>query len=557
MCDDTNLKIITSDLCHPHKALLNADELQWNDMESILVNEKAWRDARRSDRDNALVNLRAPTPQLVSRNQYIAAVGEPILVHMTLHNPLQVEVQLTDLHVIAEYVGDTQPGQDQPIELAKVATTLSPMETRLLQLTVVAPHAGLLAIRGMHWRLQGAVACRHVFEFPSSRFPPKECLFDGGAICFVICPPQPLLEAKLFNLPSAMYHGEVCESVLEIWNKGAVDASNVRVQFSHPGRIVPLKSPIDLPQTFMPPVSSSVTESAPLTALSSLDIDGVYSHALAAPIPSGACVRVHFLVHAIGDDRAALGGECGSLDLKCGIVYSSATPPPAIKGKTIRFRLLRLSSHIEINPMLHASITCRRSSSSPDSNIAATQLSAHAPCVLTQVSCLSGFWAVAPLAAQHNALHAAASPQGLQLHPQDARNLVFRFVPPPSSSSTQPSPDTKSILQTIFNLRDAAAHGISDILAGPLLLLYSRRNAESGSTSVAAAHRLAALMTQVPAVSFAVVVVSYFSTGQCHVGSHCVTARPHRNLFLLDHTRQVTRTTIVCRLVAPAPSAAT
>ena len=204
MCDDANLKIITSDLCHPHKVLLNADELLWNDMESIMVNEKAWRDARRSDRDNALVNLRAPTPQLVSRNQYLAAVGEPILVHVTLHNPLQVEVQLTDVHVIAEYVGGMQPGQDQPIESAQLVTTLFPMETRLLQLNVVAPHAGLLAIRGPHWRLQGAVACRHVFEFPGNLFPPKECVLDRGAICFVVCPPQPLLEAKLFNLPSAM-----------------------------------------------------------------------------------------------------------------------------------------------------------------------------------------------------------------------------------------------------------------------------------------------------------------------------------------------------------------
>jgi hypothetical protein len=295
-----------------------------------------------------------------------------------------------------------------------------------------------------------------------------------------------------------MYHGEVCESVLEIWNKGAVDACSVRVQFSPPGRIVPLTSPVDLPQTFMPPASSSVTHSAPLAALSSLDIDGAYSHALTAPIPSGGCVRVHILVHAIGDDRAALEGECGGLDLKCGIVYSSPTPPPAVKGKSIRFRLLRLSSHIEIKPLLQASITCRRSSSSPDSNIAAAQLSAHAPCILTQVSCLSSFWSVAPLRAQGDALHTAASSQGLELHPQNGRNLVFRFVPPPpSSTAPQSSPDTSRVVHTIFNLRDAAAHGISDILAGPLLLLYSRRNAEAGSTSVAAAHRLAALMKQV------------------------------------------------------------
>jgi hypothetical protein len=496
------LKIITSDLCHPHKAHLDDDEVIWNDLVSILVNEKAWRDARRSDRENALVNLRAATPQIASRNQYLAAAGETILVHVSLHNPLQVDIQLDELQVIAEYVGEVSEN-DQPVQLASVSITLSPMETHLLQLSIIPPRAGVLAIRGIHWRLQNAVHCRHTFEFPGSLFPAKECLFDRGAICFVVSPPQPLLEAKLFDLPSTMYHGEVCESVLEIWNKGTVDACNVRVQFSHPGCIVPLKTAADLRQTFIPAVSSRITDSAPSSALSSLDIDGVYTHTLSAPIPSGACVRVHFLIHAIGVDQLVNSDDSYSLDIKCGIMYSSATPSPVVQGKSIRFRMLRLSSHIRIDRILDASITCRRSASSADSNIAAVQLLARAPCNLTQVSCLSGFWTVAPLRAQQSALHLAASPQGLKLQPENNCNLVFRFVPP-VLSPPELSPGAKNVLQTVLNLRDTSMIGISDLLTGPLLLLYSRRNAESGSTSVAAAHRLAELATQVILVFAAV-----------------------------------------------------
>ncbi len=496
MCDDTNLKIITSDLCHPHKAILNDDEVTWNDMVSILVNEKAWRDARRSDRDNALVNLRAATPQIASRNQYMAAAGETILVHVPLHNPLQVDIQLTDLEVIAEYVGESASEHDEPVQLASIAMTLSAMDTNLLQLSIIPPRAGVLAVRGIRWRLQNAISCCHIFEFPSGRFPAKECLFDRGAICFVISPPQPRIEAKLLDLPSAMYFGEVCESVLEIKNQGNVDACNVRVQFSHPGRIVPLNNPADIRQRFFDTASSSVTGAAPLSALSTLDIDGVYTHTLAAPIASGACVRLHFLVHSIHDDQSAQTNDSYSLDLKCGIMYSSLTPPPALKGKSMRFRLLRLTSHIKIERILDASVTCRRSSSSPDWNIAAVQLLAHAPCILTQVSCLSGFWAAAPLRAHHPALFSAASAEGFKLESENKCNLVFRFVPPSSSHSATPSGD-KSILQTVFNLRDAATKGVADMLAGPLLLLYSRRNAESGSTSVVAAHRLAALAIQV------------------------------------------------------------
>ncbi len=495
MCDDVDLKIITSDLCHPHKVQLDDDEVIWNDLVSILVNEKAWRDARRSDRENALVNLRAATPQVASRNQYLAAAGETILVHVSLHNPLQVDIQLTELQVIAEYIGDASD-QDQPVQLASVTITLSPMEKNLLQLSIVPPRAGVLAIRGIHWRLQNAIHCRHIFEFPSSLFPPKECIFDRGAICFVVSPPQPLLEAKLFDLPSTMYHGEVCESVLEIWNKGAVDACNVRVQFSHPSCIVPLKSAVDLRQTFIPTVSSGITCSSTSTALSSLDIDGVYTHVLSAPVTSGACVRVHFLLHANGFDQSVMLDDSYSLDIKCGIMYSSPTPSPVVHGKSIRFRMLRLSSHIRIDRILDASITCRRSASSADSNIAAVQLLAHAPCSLTQVSCLSGFWTAAPLRAQQSALHSVASPEGLKLQPQNNCNLVFRFVPPPFSPP-EPSPGAKNILQTVFNLRDTSVIGVSDLLAGPLMLLYSRRNAESGSTSVVAAHRLAELATQV------------------------------------------------------------
>lgn len=502
MCDDINLKIITSDLCHPHKAVLDDDEVIWNDMVSILVNEKAWRDARRSDRENALVNLRAATPQIASRNQYLAAAGETILVHVSLHNPLQVEIQVTDLQVIAEYVGESASENDEPVQLASIAITLSPMDTNLLQLSIIPPRAGVLAVRGICWRLQNAITCRHIFEFPSGRFPAKECLFDRGAICFVVSPPQPRIEAKFVDLPSAMYFGEVCESVLEIMNQGAVDACNVRVKFSHPGRIVPLKTAADIRQTFFDTASSSVTDAAPMSALSTLDIDGVYTHTLTAPIPSGACVRLHFLVHSIHDDQSAQMNGSYSLDLKCGIMYSSPTPPPAVKGKSMRFRLLRLTSHIKIDRILDASVTCRRSSSSPDWNIAAVQLLAYAPCILTQVSCLSGFWAAAPLRAHQPALLVAASAEGLKLESENNCNLVFRFVPPSSSHSETPSGD-KKILQTVFNLRDAATKGVADMLAGPLLLLYSRRNAESGSTSVVAAHRLAALATQVIRIIFA------------------------------------------------------
>ncbi len=495
MCDDINLKIITSDLCHPHKVTLSDDELIWNDLVSILVNEKGWRDARRSDRDNALINLRAATPQIASRNQYLAAAGEPILVHFSLHNPLQVEIELTDLRVIAEYVGDDVPELDKVVDSASLAVTLSPMETNVLQLSIVPPRPGVLAIRGIFWRLQNAIACRHMFEFPSSLFPPKECLFDRGSICFVVSPPQPLLDAKFLDLPSAMYQGEVCESVLEIRNKGTVDACNVRVQFSHPNRVVPLKSAVDLRQTFVSSLPSPVTDAAPLTLLSSLDIDGVYTHTLADPIPSGACVRLHFLVHAIGGDISSPYDEFSDLNLKCGIMYSSPTPPPVVKGKSIRFRMQRLSSLIRIDRILDASVTCRRSSSSPDANIAAVQLLAHAPCVPTQISCLSAFWTAAPLRAQQSALYSATSPEGLKLQPENTHNLVFRFVPPPSPLD-QPS-GGKKVFQTVFNLRGDAESGASDLLAGPLLLLYSRRNAESGSTSVAAAHRLAALAAQV------------------------------------------------------------
>jgi hypothetical protein len=494
MCDDADLKIITSDLCHPHKLQLDDDEVIWNDLVSILVNEKAWRDARRSDRDNALVNLRAATPQVASRNQYLAAAGETILVHVSLHNPLQVEIQLTELQVIAEYVGEVSE-QDQPVQLASVSMTLSPMETNMLQLSIVPPRAGLLAIRGVHWRLQNAIHCRHIFEFPCNLFPPKECLFDRGAICFVISPPQPLVEAKIIDLPSTMYHGEVCEGVLEIWNKGTVDACNVRVQFSHPSCIVPLKSAADLRRTFIPAVSSRITDSCPSAALSSLDIDGVYTHALSAPVSPGACVRVHFLMHANGTDQSVMFDDSYSLDIKCGIMYTSPVPSPAVHGKSIRFRMLRLSCHTKVDRILDASITCRRSALSADSNIAAVQLLAHAPCNVTQISCLSGFWTASPLRSQQSALHSTASPEGLKLEPENNCNLVFRFVPPQPSLNS--SPGAKDVLQTVFNLRDSAVIGVSDLLAGPLLLLYSRRNAESGSTSVAAAHRLAELATQV------------------------------------------------------------
>jgi hypothetical protein len=511
MCDDIDLKIITSDLCHPHKVLLDDDEVIWNDLVSILVNEKAWRDARRSDRENALINLRAATPQIASRNQYLAAAGETVLVHVSLHNPLQVEIQLTELQVIAEYVGDASE-RDEPVQLASVSLSLSPMETNLLQLSIVPPRAGVLAIRGIHWRLQDAIHCRHLFEFPGSRFPQKECLFDRGAICFVISPPQPLLEAKLFDLPSTMYHGEVCKSVLEIWNKGAVDACNVRVQFSHPGCVVPLKTAVDLRQSFIPTASSCITETAPSTALSSLDIDGVYTHALSAPIPSGTCVRVHFLVHANGDEQSLQLDDSYSLDIKCGIMYSSPTPSPVVHGKSIRFRMLRLSSLVKIDRIIDASITCRRSASSADSNIAAVQLLAHAPCILTQVSCLSGFWTAVPLRPQQPALHAAVSPEGLSLRPENSCNLVFRFVPP-TSAPHELSSSSKTVLQTVFNLRDTAMSGVSDLLDGPLLSLYSRRNAESGSTSVAAAHRLAALTNQVTLIIFATINMTHHLPG--------------------------------------------
>ncbi|KAL1917610.1 uncharacterized protein VTP21DRAFT_4003 [Calcarisporiella thermophila] len=202
-----------------------------------------------------------------AHNRTICAVGEPVLIHIELYNPMQVQLTLSDIilgctHQATPRVPDTEAlevvpdypeGQvtendgewtmaceDYLLEQIK-ELILEPLEHRVIKLKVTPRKEGSVHILGMHFLLQGAIpGFRHFYKRGKRLNDTKQqrmgvVYMPDHSLNLLVTSPMPLLNVTLHSFPDVLLSGEVTQAILEINNRGERGLTCLRLGLSHPG----------------------------------------------------------------------------------------------------------------------------------------------------------------------------------------------------------------------------------------------------------------------------------------------------------------------------------
>ena len=264
----------------------------WSALEEALVDPRRWRERMKQGR-SALQNLRAALPDPVPRNQRSVVVGEETVWHVQLHNPLLVPLELHDLTLAYTFsssgpeqgkesgggaggtgaqddggaggdganaggeepwgegegdggTGDTS--QDRPLRVEKLKVTLEAGTRKEVAIKLCALKEGWVFVRGLRWRLGGAVRCVRAFgehetkrhrggaasaKPPDSRTNPSAAHADPRFVMRAV-PPMPRLQVRVHGLPKRALYGELMRCTLDISNVGSRPAASLTLAPSHP-----------------------------------------------------------------------------------------------------------------------------------------------------------------------------------------------------------------------------------------------------------------------------------------------------------------------------------
>lgn len=219
--------------------------------------------------NNQTDNLRLP----------LAVVEEPIIVEVTLRNPLKVSLDLSNLCLLWRFSPDGgMSSKDQTN--AEVATNeeslasgmtlkddiitneiipvfhLSPEETRMARLRLLPHRTGQLNIVGVVYNLAAAPSGDHTegkqtgldmvvygrqdLKIQGPRLnqtkEDKMVVRHGSdqRLNPIITPPMPLMEVFFLNFPTALLCGEIRKAYIEFCNVSAVALCGLRVASTHP-----------------------------------------------------------------------------------------------------------------------------------------------------------------------------------------------------------------------------------------------------------------------------------------------------------------------------------
>ncbi|KAI8819635.1 ER-golgi trafficking TRAPP I complex 85 kDa subunit-domain-containing protein [Fimicolochytrium jonesii] len=228
----TNVSLLEAHSGQP-KQVANMDET-WETMENELFEDGFKKSG-----------LLQPTLSLANKGKTTCAVGEPVFVTFEVRNPMDIPIQINNVHLECSFGG----GPPIVSDLRWIADSQSPLkvehpqydvenipevalgdrEKKQVQLRIFPKQEGEIRILGIRYTLCGVVPTTR--EFPAKGKGGKDVV---SQLSLTVTSPMPVLDVIFHSFPTAILSGQVSQVVLEINNKGNRGLRNLQLKTSHP-----------------------------------------------------------------------------------------------------------------------------------------------------------------------------------------------------------------------------------------------------------------------------------------------------------------------------------
>ncbi|KAI9253330.1 ER-golgi trafficking TRAPP I complex 85 kDa subunit-domain-containing protein [Helicostylum pulchrum] len=356
-------------------------------------------------------------------HRVVCAVGEPAIVHVELHNPLQVSISLSDVILGCQYRKSTEVVENQEVdayqvmpdckqssqasdmfdfeefELQKISEiTLEPMEKRTINLAMVPRHEGSVQVNGLHYTLNELVHTFRPFHKKGKRLnKTKEEMMSvmhapDRSLDILVTSPMPLLDLNFHHVPETILSGEVVQTVLEINNKGHKGLTGLRLKSSHPSFIC-----VGNPEEMDKDIYASKYNTSTSLELNNQLFD---ASVISIPLPGKKDEESneHGVVNPGETTLVPLwvrGDRIGKHTFKFLFSYQSDEDNDMIAHRTLRYTV-----NVQVLPSLKINAFTRPSTTAVNEYILGIEienLQTVANFDLTQLTATSPMWTIAPL----------------------------------------------------------------------------------------------------------------------------------------------------------------
>ncbi|KAI9015852.1 ER-golgi trafficking TRAPP I complex 85 kDa subunit-domain-containing protein [Phycomyces nitens] len=407
----------------------------------------------------------------------ICAVGEPFLVHISLFNPLQVAITLSQLilgckhreslqhNTDASTESDNEPmiygtqieGTDMyafdDFELEKVTEIyLEPLEKRMISLAIIPRREGSIAVKGLHYTFNDLVHTFKPFHKKGKRLhSTREQMMTpvyavDHTLDIIVTSPMPLLDLAFHGIPETILSGELVQAVLEINNKGNKGMTALRLKSSHPSFIC-----IGNPEEMDKHVYDSKTQTEEEIQFDNLLFD---SSVISVPLPAegGGQSNERGVVSPGKTTLVPLwirGDRIGKHTFKFLFSYQSEEGNGAIAHRTLRYTV-----NLQVLPSLKINAFTRPSTTAVNEYILGIEienLQVAANFQLNQISATSPVWTITPLSINTD------SPQDIQaktaIPPRQTTFAYYKIQKKTKQADQSLCPEawTSSALEALLN----------------------------------------------------------------------------------------------------------
>lgn len=215
-----------------------AESMQWLELERSLVEDGL---NPQLDADK-LPLLPEPDGSRSQVGDVFGAIGESLFCHISFANTLKVDIQLSKVYLVVGVINDDRTVTIPTIDIAKVDPASDvlnlehcdvdfmpliflPGQSQLsFALKVVPQTVGRLRVLGLCYNLFGSIPCfRELKTGPNS----------VSSLDIKVSSPMPAIEAKVSNLPNALFSGQIASGTLDIVNKSNAEFAYLTAKISH------------------------------------------------------------------------------------------------------------------------------------------------------------------------------------------------------------------------------------------------------------------------------------------------------------------------------------
>ena len=128
--------------------------------------------------------LYAPGPSVSAHDRdRCSYAGEPILVRVSVYNPLHLPLMVQELALRCRYLGDEAAYPDDALVSPSVLAEITALSSQTVELYVVPHREGTLQVQGVTWRVFECVRGFHAFNCP----PKRSIITKSGVRFLLVC----------------------------------------------------------------------------------------------------------------------------------------------------------------------------------------------------------------------------------------------------------------------------------------------------------------------------------------------------------------------------------